>query len=78
METLLRIEELEKYYGAKTLITKALDNISFSVEKGEFLGHHGSLGKRQDYSSQLHFHYRYRNSRTHLPAGYRYHRAKGR
>ena len=29
METLLRIEELEKYYGAQTLITKALDNISF-------------------------------------------------
>lgn len=44
METLLRIEELEKYYGAKTLITKALDNISFSVEKGEFLGIMGASG----------------------------------
>ena len=44
METLLRIEELEKYYGAKTLITKALDNISFSVEKGEFLAVVGSSG----------------------------------
>lgn len=44
METLLRIEEQEKYYGAKTLITKALDNISFSVEKGEFLGIMGASG----------------------------------
>ncbi|GAA0791235.1 ABC transporter ATP-binding protein [Faecalicatena orotica] len=44
MEPLLRIEELEKYYGTKTLITKALDNVSFSVSKGEFLGIMGASG----------------------------------
>ncbi|MBU3877259.1 ABC transporter ATP-binding protein [Faecalicatena sp. AGMB00832] len=44
MNTLLRIEELEKYYGTKTLITKALDQVSFSVEKGEFLGIMGASG----------------------------------
>lgn len=44
MDTLLRIEELEKYYGTKTLITKALNQISFSVAKGEFLGIMGASG----------------------------------
>lgn len=44
MEALLRIEELEKYYGTKTLVTKALDNVSFSVSKGEFLGIMGASG----------------------------------
>lgn len=44
MEPLLRIEELEKYYGTKTLVTKALDNVSFSVSKGEFLGIMGASG----------------------------------
>lgn len=35
METILKIENIEKYYGNKSNITKAIDNISFSVEKGE-------------------------------------------
>lgn len=44
MSTLLKIEELEKYYGSKTLITKALDQISFTVGEGEFLGIMGASG----------------------------------
>ncbi|MDO4273624.1 MAG: ABC transporter ATP-binding protein [Eubacteriales bacterium] len=44
MDTLLRIKELEKYYGTKTLVTKALDQISFSVSEGEFLGIMGASG----------------------------------
>ena len=44
MGTILRIEGLEKYYGSKTYVTKALDNISFSVEEGEFLGIMGASG----------------------------------
>lgn len=44
MDTLLKIEELEKYYGTKTLVTKALDQISFSVAEGEFLGIMGASG----------------------------------
>ena len=44
MDALLRIEELEKYYGAKTLVTKALDQISFTVDEGEFLGIMGASG----------------------------------
>ena len=37
METILKIENIEKYYGNKSNITKAIDNISFSVEKGEYV-----------------------------------------
>ena len=44
MDALLRIEELEKYYGTKTMVTKALDQISFTVNEGEFLGIMGASG----------------------------------
>ena len=39
METILRIDNIEKYYGNKSSLTKAIDNISFEVEKGEFENH---------------------------------------
>lgn len=38
MENILNIQNVEKYYGNKDNVTKALDNISFRVEKGEFVG----------------------------------------
>ncbi|MDC7291312.1 ABC transporter ATP-binding protein [Blautia schinkii] len=41
---LLRIENVDKYYGSKGNITKALNHVSFEVEKGEFLGIMGSSG----------------------------------
>lgn len=44
MEEILKIEHVEKYYGTKDTITKALDDISFSVEEGEFLGIMGASG----------------------------------
>lgn len=44
MEKLLTIEKLEKYYGNKSNLTKAIDNISFEVEKGEFVAIMGSSG----------------------------------
>ena len=40
----LKIENLEKYYGNKGNITKAVDNISFEVEKGEFVAIMGASG----------------------------------
>ncbi|MCB2287764.1 ABC transporter ATP-binding protein [Clostridium algidicarnis] len=40
----LRVSNIEKYYGRKGNITKAIDNISFSVEEGEFVGVMGSSG----------------------------------
>lgn len=44
MDTILRVESLKKHYGKEPNITKALDNISFQVVKGEFLGIMGSSG----------------------------------
>ncbi|WMM23387.1 ABC transporter ATP-binding protein [Tissierella sp. MB52-C2] len=44
MKEILKIEHVEKYYGTKDTITKALDDISLSVEEGEFLGIMGASG----------------------------------
>ncbi len=44
MEKILEVKNIEKYYGNKSNLTKALDNISFSVDKGEFVGIMGASG----------------------------------
>lgn len=44
MDTVLQVTKIQKYYGNKGNITKALDNISFGVEKGEFVGIMGASG----------------------------------
>ncbi len=44
MESILKIENLEKYYGNKGNITKAIDNISFDIKKGEFVAIMGASG----------------------------------
>lgn len=44
MKKLLRVEKIQKYYGNKDTITKAIDNISFEVEEGEFIGIMGASG----------------------------------
>lgn len=44
METILNVQKIEKYYGNKGNITKAIDNISFGVDKGEFVGIMGPSG----------------------------------
>lgn len=44
MENILKVEQIEKYYGNKGNITKAIDNISFSVDRGEFVGIMGPSG----------------------------------
>lgn len=38
MKNILNVEKIEKYYGNKENVTKAIDNISFNVEEGEFVG----------------------------------------
>lgn len=44
METILKIEDIEKYYGNKSCLTKAIDHISFEVKKGEFISIMGASG----------------------------------
>ena len=44
METVLEVKNIEKYYGNKSNLTKAIDNISFKIEKGEFVGIMGASG----------------------------------
>jgi len=44
METILKVEDIEKYYGSKENVTKAINHISFNVSKGEFVGIMGASG----------------------------------
>ena len=44
MENILKIEQIEKYYGNKSSLTKAIDNLSFEVGKKEFVAIMGSSG----------------------------------
>ena len=40
----LKVSNIEKYYGNKSNITKAINNINFTVEEGEFVGVMGASG----------------------------------
>ena len=44
MSNILKIDKVEKYYGSKSSLTKALDNLSFEVDKGEFVAIMGASG----------------------------------
>ncbi len=44
MSTILKLEHIQKYYGSEGNLTKAIKDISFSVEEGEFLGIMGASG----------------------------------
>ena len=44
VKKILKVEQIQKYYGNKDNITKALDGISFEVEEGEFIGIMGASG----------------------------------
>ena len=41
---MLQIQNIEKYYGSKNNVTRALDRVSFDVETGEFLAIMGASG----------------------------------
>lgn len=46
---ILKVENLSKTYGKGETTVKAIDNISFSVEEGEFVAIIGPSGSRKIY-----------------------------
>lgn len=44
MTNVLNVNNIEKYYGKKGNITKALDGVTFTINKGEFVGIMGPSG----------------------------------
>ena len=63
LEKILKVEKIQKYYGNKDNITKAIDGISFDVEEGEFIGIMGASGSRKNNIIKLYFNNRQSNSR---------------
>lgn len=43
-QVILKAENIRKYYGSKANVTKAVDDISFEIKKGEFVGIMGASG----------------------------------
>lgn len=41
---LLRVENIEKYYGNQKILTKALNDVSFQINTGEFVSIMGTSG----------------------------------
>lgn len=44
MKHVLEVRQIEKYYGNRSNLTKAIDDISFTVDAGEFVGIMGASG----------------------------------
>ena len=44
MEKILEVQNITKHYGGGSVVTKALDGISFELEKGEFVAVMGASG----------------------------------
>ncbi len=45
MPSVLSVQNVEKYYGDKSSLTKALDHISFHVDDGDFVSIMGASGR---------------------------------
>lgn len=44
MEPILKVSHVQKYYGSKGSVTRAIDDLDFSVQQGEFVGIMGASG----------------------------------
>ena len=44
MKTILKVDNIEKFYKNKGSLTKAVNHISFEVQEGEYLGIMGASG----------------------------------
>ncbi len=58
MENVLEVKNIEKYYGNKSNLTKAIDNISFNVRNGEFVGIMGASRKWKNNAFKLYIYHR--------------------
>lgn len=43
MKEILKLDHIQKFYGNEGNVTKAIQDIDFSVQEGEFLGIMGAL-----------------------------------
>ena len=57
MQELIRVEDVEKYYGRGKQVTKAVNRISFEIRKGEFTGIRGHRAP-EDHFDQSDGHHR--------------------
>lgn len=55
MNPVLKVENLQKFCGNKGAVTKAVDRISFEVEKGEYIESWG-IREWKNNASELYFH----------------------
>ena len=76
MEKILEVKNIEKYYGGKSNLKKAIDNISFNVEKGEFVGIMGASGSRKNNTLKHNFNNRQSNIRSYHNKWKRYNQIK--
>mgnify|MGYP001851256181 CR=1 FL=1 len=56
--TILKLENIKKYYGSQNNITKAVNDLSLEIEEGGICSNNGSIWFRKNYAFKLHFHYR--------------------
>ena len=49
MSKLLQVNHVSKYYGMGTVVTRALDDISFAMDKGEFTAIMGTSASECDF-----------------------------
>lgn len=66
MKEILKLDHIQKFYGNEGNVTKAIQDIDFSVQEGEFLGIMGGVRIRKNNDAELYFHYRYGKRRAYL------------